>query len=88
MKDRADKVLLYLGFARSRSHAKDLIQRNKVKYYGDLVVKAGQIVTEEGLEILEEEDVVGRGALKIKSFLDQHPINFLELPLEALLKWR
>lgn len=76
MRDRADKVLLYLGFARSRSHAKDLIQRNKVKFQGDLVAKAGQIVEEAGLEILEEEDVVGRGALKIKSFLDIYPINF------------
>lgn len=76
MKDRADKVLLFLGLARSRSHAKDLIGRNKVKYRDDLVTKAGQIVDDEGLELLEEENVVGRGALKIASFLNQHPLDF------------
>lgn len=78
MSDRADKVLVQIGFARSRSHARDLIKRNLVKFKGNVISKAGQLVTEEGLELLELEDFVGRGALKIKSFLDVHPINFEE----------
>ena len=76
MKDRADKVLVYLGLARSRSHAQDLIKRQLVKYKDQLISKAGQLVEETDLELLCEENVVGRGALKIKSFLDHHKINF------------
>lgn len=76
MKDRADKVLVFLGLARSRSHARDLIKRQLVKFKDNLVTKTGQIVEEEGLELLVEENVVGRGALKIQSFLDLENIEF------------
>jgi 23S rRNA (cytidine1920-2'-O)/16S rRNA (cytidine1409-2'-O)-methyltransferase len=76
LKDRADKVLVFLGLARSRSHAQDLIRRQLVKFKDNLVTKTGQIVEEEGLELLVEENVVGRGALKIQSFLDKENISF------------
>ena len=76
MTERADKVLVQIGFARSRSHARDLIKRNLVKFNDSVVTKAGQLVIEKGLELVEFEDFVGRGALKIKSFLDHYPIDF------------
>lgn len=64
-KDRADKMLVHLGLAQTRSKAVQMISRGEVFFENKKVTKASQIVCESGLEITTEFNYVGRGAYKL-----------------------
>lgn len=70
MKERADKLLVELGFAKTRSQAKLLIQNGVVTFRSNIVTKSGEMVDAEGLVVTEEQKYVGRGGYKLEGALD------------------
>ncbi len=69
MKDRADKILVSLNMASTRSQASLLIKEGVVFYKGIQVKKPSFPVDGEGLEVRKENIFVGRGAHKIEGAL-------------------
>lgn len=73
---RIDKLLVDLGFARSRSQAQLLIEEGVVFYNGQLVKKSGHTVNDQSLiEVKKEIQYVGRGAHKIERALKEFNVN-------------
>ncbi len=74
--DRVDKVLISLGLARSRNHAHELIDKGLVSFNGNIIKKASQKVSEQGLVVTPpSEDYVGRGAYKLVGGLDAFEVD-------------
>lgn len=68
---RLDVLMTERDLVRSRAQARDLVKRAKVRVNDVLASKAGLMVDEDtAIEILENTDVVGRGALKLSPALD------------------
>lgn len=73
-KVRADIAVVARGFAPTRSQAAALLLTGNVLCGDDVVTKAGALVEAEKLRVRGEVlPYVGRGALKLKGFLGDHP---------------
>ena len=75
MKDRADKILVTMNLASTRSQASLLIKEGVVFHKGVQVKKPSFIVDEEELEVRKEVIFVGRGAHKIEGALNHFDVN-------------
>ena len=69
MKDRADKVLTELALVASRSQAKTLIDSGHIKYNGQVLKRAGEIIDSQGKIEITAPIFVGRGAFKLEEAL-------------------
>lgn len=69
---RLDIALVQRNMVRTRSQARDIIKRGKVRISGAVCAKASQLVAaEEPIKIDESEGIyVSRGAFKLKAALD------------------
>lgn len=69
---RADIYLFSNGFAKSRSHAKALIESGSVKIDGTVIDKASFEINESvhSVEITDTQKYVSRGGLKLEAALD------------------
>lgn len=75
-KKRLDLLLTERQMVRSRAQARDLIKRGKVRINQATVTKAGSLFAEDcDIEVLEDTDVVGRGALKLAPALDEFELK-------------
>ena len=76
MTERADKLIFDLGFCKSRSAAKTLIEEGKVKANGKTVLKPSEPI-EINAEIIITEPCryVSRGGLKLEGALDKFKID-------------
>ena len=75
MKDRADKILVTLNLATTRSQASLLIKEGVVFHKGIKVKKPSFLVDEEDLEVRKEVIFVGRGAHKIEGALKHFSVK-------------
>ncbi len=75
-KCRADKMLVELGLAGTRSKASQMIERGEVIYKGAVLKKSSQVVESEGLEVTSEHTYVGRGAYKLLKAIEEFKIDF------------
>jgi len=74
-KCRADKMLVQLGLAGTRSKAAQMIERGEVTYKGEVLKKTSQVVEGEGLEITSEHTYVGRGAYKLLKAIEEFKLE-------------
>jgi len=74
---RADIYLFSNGFAKSRSHAKNLIDEGSVKIDGKVIDKPSLDIleTEHRVEITDTQKYVSRGGLKLEAALDAFAVN-------------
>ncbi len=75
---RLDNYLYKHGFTDSRNRAKELILNEKVSVNSNIITKASFNIDNNlpvDIEILQENIYVGRGAEKLKSFLDTNDIK-------------
>jgi 23S rRNA (cytidine1920-2'-O)/16S rRNA (cytidine1409-2'-O)-methyltransferase len=74
---RLDQILVARGLYRTRSRARDAIERGRVTVEGQLAAKAGQTVpTHATIEIADEaQGYVSRAALKLAHGLDHFAIS-------------
>lgn len=76
---RIDEYLADKGLVRSRSHAKDLITRGKVKVNGSIITKAGyQIKPSDNFAVDEELQLVSRAGEKLASVYKNFDLNFID----------
>ncbi|CAM2006500.1 TlyA family RNA methyltransferase [Acanthopleuribacter pedis] len=69
-KIRLDALLIARGLTRSRSHARDLIKRGKVRHDGLVARKPGVLVREDVVVAIDEDTgLVGRGTHKLEAAL-------------------
>lgn len=74
---RIDEYLAKKGLVRSRSHAKDLVKRGKVRINGDIVTKAGhQIKPNDNLVVDEAIQLVSRAGEKLASIYNNFNLDF------------
>ncbi|MET3559736.1 23S rRNA (cytidine1920-2'-O)/16S rRNA (cytidine1409-2'-O)-methyltransferase [Bartonella japonica] len=75
-KKRFDILLVEKNFFTSRSRARDAIMRKTVKVNGEIIFKAGQIISDDAEIIVCDpaQNYVSRAALKLISALDAFPI--------------
>ncbi|HMS23355.1 MAG TPA: TlyA family RNA methyltransferase [Candidatus Saccharibacteria bacterium] len=74
---RIDEYLAKNGLVRSRSHAKDLVNRGKVRVNGDIVTKAGyQIKPSDNLVVDEAIQLVSRAGEKLASVYKNFNLDF------------
>ncbi|WP_208440369.1 TlyA family RNA methyltransferase [Bartonella raoultii] len=73
---RLDIFLVEKNFFKTRSRARDAIMRQTVKVNGEIIVKAGQIISDDAEIIVCDpaQKYVSRAALKLISALDAFPI--------------
>lgn len=74
-KDRADKMLVTLGLAQTRSKAAQMISRVEVFFNDSVVKKAPQPVSDEGLTISDKQVYVGRGAYKLIKAIEEFKLD-------------
>jgi len=79
-KIRLDKLLIELGFAKSRERAKALILGGKVFVNGQRLDKAGSMISAEEEISVKEKDIsyVSRGGVKLEKALDEFQIDVKE----------
>lgn len=79
-KERADKILVDLGYFETKSKAQAAIMAGDVKFSGETVLKAGQFfVPDEKLEIeIKTLPYVSRGGFKLEKALKTFEINLSE----------
>jgi len=76
---RLDLYLTQNCNIQSRNKAHELIKNNKIKINGKIVNKPSLKIEEDIIiEILEEDFFVSRAAYKLKYFLDELTLNFLD----------
>ncbi len=69
-KVRLDALMVARALTRSRSHARDLIKRGKVRYAGRVARKPGEMVSTTVVVAIDEDtDAVGRGTHKLEAAL-------------------
>jgi len=78
MKDRIDKILVEMGFAITRSRAKQLVLEGVVYYQGQKVLKPQRLVETDGIEVLKSDQYVSRGAHKIEGAIRAFNIDILD----------
>ncbi|WP_019223455.1 TlyA family RNA methyltransferase [Bartonella rattaustraliani] len=76
IKKRLDILLVEKNFFMTRSRARDAIMRKTVKVDGEIIFKAGQIISDDAEIIVCDpaQNYVSRAALKLISALDAFPI--------------
>ncbi|MET3589352.1 23S rRNA (cytidine1920-2'-O)/16S rRNA (cytidine1409-2'-O)-methyltransferase [Bartonella silvatica] len=76
IKKRLDILLVEKNFFTTRSRARDAIVRRTVKVNGEIILKAGQIISDDAEIIVcdRAQNYVSRAALKLISALDVFPI--------------
>jgi 23S rRNA (cytidine1920-2'-O)/16S rRNA (cytidine1409-2'-O)-methyltransferase len=74
---RVDEYLAEQGLVRSRSHAKDLISRGKVRVNNIVITKAGyQIKPSDNLDVDEALQLVSRAGEKLASVCNNFDLDF------------
>lgn len=75
--ERADVSLTKAGLAKSRTHAKLIIEEKRAFYNGKIIEKPSQLVEAEFLTInsVKSDEYVGRGAKKLLSALETFNID-------------
>jgi 23S rRNA (cytidine1920-2'-O)/16S rRNA (cytidine1409-2'-O)-methyltransferase len=81
LKQRADVQLVNLGLASTRSKAKLLINSGVVYEGEKQIKKAGELVGEKELRVVEGFKFVGRGGLKLEHALNQFKIDINNLTI-------
>lgn len=78
--DRADVCLTKLGLAKSRTHAKTIIEEKRAFYKGIVIDKASLLVDENFLtvETVKSDEYVGRGAKKLLSAIEEFGVDVKE----------
>ncbi len=79
MKDRADKVLTEMNLVASRSQAKSLIEGGHIKYNGNVLKRAGEMIDSEGKIEITAPIFVGRGAFKLEEALKVFNVDIKNL---------
>ncbi len=75
-KKRIDEELVLRGILKSRSEAKRFIMEGKVLVNGEVVIKAGKLVSEnDTIALKEPKKYVGRGGLKLEFALDKFNVK-------------
>ncbi len=76
MKERLDYYLTDQGITPSRNIAQQLIKSGKISVNGEVVTKASFKV-DDTMQVsrADEHIYVGRAALKLKAFLENHPVD-------------
>jgi 23S rRNA (cytidine1920-2'-O)/16S rRNA (cytidine1409-2'-O)-methyltransferase len=78
VKERADKVLTDKGLVSTRSQAKSLIEKGDVTVNGNVIKKAGELISpEDQIEILAPL-FVGRGAFKLEKALSEFKLDLTD----------
>ncbi|MFI3229374.1 MAG: TlyA family RNA methyltransferase [Bacillota bacterium] len=73
---RLDNYLHFIGLARSRTHAQNLIKQGRVTINGDLCLKSATEITEnDKLDLLEGDDFASLGGAKLKKAIDNFQID-------------
>lgn len=75
MKDRADKILTDKKLVSSRSQAKSLIEGGHVSVNGVIVKKAGELIDDSSVIVINADLYVGRGAFKLEKALQEFNIS-------------
>ncbi len=75
---RADKALLQIQLAKSRTHAQDLISEGVVFASNKLVKKASEEVNPDFLEVRKDLIYVSRGAYKLESAAKNFNLDFVD----------
>lgn len=76
---RVDEYLAKKGIVRSRSHAKDLVTRGKVRVNDNLITKAGyQVKTNDNVVVDEQLQLVSRAGEKLASVYKNFNLNFTD----------
>jgi len=77
MAERLDKTLAGLGMVVSRSQAESYIRLGKVKVAGNVVKKAGYMVSDPSLVTLDvAQQYVSRAGMKLESVAEQFGVDF------------
>jgi len=77
MKTRLDKELASRGLVATRSQAESYIKLGKVKVSGQIITKPAQLVDgSTKIELLQDEQYVGRAGLKLASVADKLDLTF------------
>ncbi len=76
VRKRLDVLLVEKNFFTTRSRARDAIMRQTVKVNGEIIIKAGQIISNDAEIVVCDpaQNYVSRAALKLISALDAFPI--------------
>jgi 23S rRNA (cytidine1920-2'-O)/16S rRNA (cytidine1409-2'-O)-methyltransferase len=76
-KQRLDTAMAMRGLVSSRSQAESYVHLGQVKVNGRVAAKAGQMVSEaDDIQLLAQEQYVGRAALKLKSAAGVFQLDF------------
>lgn len=75
VKDRADKILTDKKLVSSRSQAKSLIEGGHVSVNGVIVKKAGELIDDSSVIVINADLYVGRGAFKLEKALQEFNIS-------------
>lgn len=79
-KIRADELLLLSGLCDSRTQAQACIMAGQVKLGTEKIDKASRLISKDSNLTLEHPPAyVGRGGLKLESFLEKHPVPVKEI---------
>ncbi|EJF93015.1 TlyA family RNA methyltransferase [Bartonella taylorii] len=76
VRKRLDVLLVEKNFFTTRSRARDAIMRQTVRVNGEIIIKAGQIISNDAEIVVCDpaQNYVSRAALKLISALDAFPI--------------
>lgn len=79
--ERADVCIAKMGFAKSRTQAKNIILEKRAFYNGKLITKSSMSVDERGIfvQASENDRYVSRGALKLLSAIDSFKIDISDM---------
>jgi 23S rRNA (cytidine1920-2'-O)/16S rRNA (cytidine1409-2'-O)-methyltransferase len=81
-KIRADELVLKLGLCESRTQAQACIMAGQVRLGTEKIDKASKLISKESKLILDRpQPYVGRGGLKLESFLEKHPLPIKEISI-------
>jgi 23S rRNA (cytidine1920-2'-O)/16S rRNA (cytidine1409-2'-O)-methyltransferase len=81
-KIRADELVLLLGLCESRTQAQACIMAGQVRLGTEKIDKASKLIGKDSkLTLLNPPAYVGRGGLKLESFLKKHPIPIQEIDI-------
>ena len=81
-KIRADELVLLLGLCESRTQAQACIMAGQVRLGTEKIDKASKLIGKDSkLTLVNPPAYVGRGGLKLESFLEKHPIPIQEIDI-------
>jgi 23S rRNA (cytidine1920-2'-O)/16S rRNA (cytidine1409-2'-O)-methyltransferase len=81
-KIRADELVVLLGLCESRTQAQACIMAGQVRLGTEKIDKASKLISKDSkLTLVNPPAYVGRGGLKLESFLEKHPIPIQEIDI-------